>query len=141
MLSIVIAILLLISVTYGIFSDNIANVSYAAVNGCTDAVKLVIFLSGSMALWNGIMNIADKSGIVKKINKIISPLTKRILKEINKNPQAIKMVNMNITANFLGLGNAATPLGISALKEMNKDFSIYSQRNIAVFTVLNTASI
>ena len=141
MLGFVISILFLSSLIYGLYSGNISAVSAAAVNGCTKAVNLAIFLAGTLALWSGIMKIADKSGITEKICRIISPFTNRLLKGIEKNPQAAKSVNMNITANLLGLGNAATPFGISAVKELNKENSVCAGRNTAIFTVLNTASI
>ena len=141
MLGIVIAVLIAVSVLYGIFSGNLADVSTAALGGCQKAVELCLFLGGAMALWCGIMNIADKCGITDFICRIISPFTRLLIKCCDKKSGVIKNVNMNIVAHLLGLGNAAAAPGIAAVREMGKHNSPYTRRNIAVFTVLNTASI
>lgn len=141
MLAVLIAILMVISIICGAITGNLNNVSAAALDSCTKAIELTIYLAGSMALWGGIMRIADKSGVTKAAGKIISPIAKKILPGIEKNPEAHKAVIMNIAANLFGLGNAATPLGITAAKELSKDKSPLQKRNLAVFVVLNTASI
>lgn len=141
MLEVLILILLCVSIIFGIENNTLNQVSSAAIDSCTKAIELVIYLAGSMAFWGGIMKIADKAGVTRKFEKIISPLTRLLFKEIEHNPKAKNAITMNIAANLFGLGNAATPLGITAVKELNKDNSPYRKRNIAMFVVLNTASI
>lgn len=141
MLEVLILILLCVSIVFGIGNNNLNQVSSAAIDSCTKAIELVIYLSGSMAFWGGIMRIADESGLTSKFAKAISPVTRWLFKGIEHTPKAEKAVTMNIVANFFGLGNAATPLGISAVRELNKDRSPIGKRNIAMFVVLNTSSI
>lgn len=141
MIEIVSIILIALSIICGMVFENMNTVSTAAMDSASKAVELVIYLSGSMALWNGLMKVAEKSGLTRKLSIIISPITKRLLKDTHENPKACDAVNMNIIANLFGLGNASTPLGIKAMKELNKSYSPYKKRNLALFTLLNTASI
>jgi len=136
-----IVILMIISILFGAAEGNLDKVSAAALSSCSSAVELIITLAGSMALWGGVMKVAEKSGITSLCAKLLSPLTGFLFKGIEKNPAAEKAVNMNIIANLFGLGNAATPLGIAAVKELNKANDRYARRHTAMLVVLNTASI
>jgi len=96
---------------------------------------------GVMCFWSGIMNIAEKSGVTEIIAKILKPVTKILFPKL-KDEKAINAIIMNMTANMLGLSNAATPLGLKAMKELNK----YSDGKTAtdemcMFIVINTASL
>lgn len=133
--------LMLFSILFGAAEGNLDKVSAAALSSCSSAVELIITLAGSMALWGGVMRVAEKSGITALCAKLLSPLTGFLFKGIEKNPAAEKAVNMNIIANLFGLGNAATPLGIAAVKELNKENDRYARRHTAMLVVLNTASI
>lgn len=139
----VFSIMILFSVIIGFATGTIDKVSNAVLNTGIDTISLFFILLGSMAVWGGIMRIAEKSGITKKIAFLFSPIIKRLFKNLNPNGKAVSAITMNITANMLGLGNAATPLGIEAMKEMEKEENIKdtASRNMVVFTVLNTASI
>ncbi len=130
-------ILLLLSVLFGILTGNIDKVSNAAIGECSKAVEICFSLMGAMCLWSGIMRIAEKSGLAGKISKLLSPITKRIFK--NASDKALNAISMNITANLLGLGNAATPLGIQAM--INLKDGDYATNNMILFVVINTASI
>ena len=140
MLGFLIAVLMILSIASGYFSGQMNAISTAALDSCNKAVDLIIYLAGSMALWGGIMKIADRSGLTKKIGKLLSPITVLLFKGINQNREAKDAVTMNIAANLFGLGNAATPLGIAAAKALD-DGSTHSKRNISMLVVLNTASI
>lgn len=74
-------------------------------------MELTLGLLGAMCFWGGIMNVADKAGVTARISRLISPITKRIFKGMDPKSASAKAISMNITANLLGLGNAATPLG------------------------------
>lgn len=128
-----------ISVVCAIIRSNTNALSIAAVESCGEAVKLAISLAGTMALWGGIMQIADKAGLTAVFMRLLHPLTKRLFKGCDE--ATMKNISMNITANMLGIANAATPLGIAAVKGMSKQGGINMKRNIAMLTVLNTASI
>lgn len=141
----VITILIILSIAFGALNGKMGDVSNSAIIECTKAVELAITLTGSICLWSGMMRVAQKSGLTKKISKLLSPLTGLIFKGLNKNSYAIELISMNITANLLGLGNAATPLGIAAISELNKEIP-ENQRGVAsnhmvMLVVLNTASI
>lgn len=139
MLGIVILIMLAFSYAAGYMNSSWQDISSAAAGACTDAVELGIFLAGSMALWGGLMRIAERSGISAGVGKLLSPLIKVIFKGLDGKDTASKAVSLNLTANLLGLGNAATPTGIKAVRALDK--GRYAKRNTAMLTVLNTASI
>ncbi len=141
MLGAIILIMMIASVAAGLVNGSIHEVSAAAVSSCTRAVELVIFLSGTMALWGGLMRIAEKCGITKTVCKLISPVTRLLFKGLDKNSEAAQAVSMNLSANLLGLGNASTPLGIKAAKALSAPTARHKKRNTAMLVVLNTASI
>ncbi len=139
MIGILTALLCCVSVIAAIALSSTAELSKAAVGACSDAVSLAVYLAGTMALWGGLMRIAEKAGLTKLFGRLLSPVTKRLFKDCDE--QTMKNISMNITANLLGIGNAATPLGIAAVKGMSRQGGRYMKRNIAMLTVLNTASI
>lgn len=117
--------------------------SKAVLSGTEEAASTVITMAGMMALWGGFMKIAEQGGIVAFLSKLLSPALKFLFPEYLPDSLASKMICMNITANFLGLGNAATPFGIMAIKEMNKTNPTQdtASNSIAMFVILNTASV
>ncbi len=137
MLAITILVILLLSAAAGSFNNSWASISSAAVSSCTDAVQLGIFLAGSMALWCGLMRVAESSGLTARVSALLSPVIRLIFGRLDDD--AKKAVSLNLTADLLGLGNAATPTGIAAVRALQK--SSRPRRNTAVLTVLNTASI
>ena len=143
MLNIIWPIFIIISFGYAIFSGNIENLNKSIFSSTESAVTLCITLLGTMCLWNGIMHIANKTSVIEKLTKILKPLMKFIFPNINKNSQTHKEISMNIVANMLGLGNAATPLGLKAMKSMQKNNSKKDTLtdNMMLFIVLNTASL
>lgn len=94
-------------------------------------------------MWGGLMKIAEKSKLTDKIAVAFRPLARLLFKDIDLNGKAFHAICLNVTANMLGLGNAATPLGIEAMKALEKEDNACgtASRNMVVFTVLNTASI
>ena len=125
------------SIIYGIMSGNLEQLNNSVFNGAQDAVTTTLTLLGSMCLWNGLMNIAEKTKFVDVISKIISPLVKVLFPEIKDE------VSMNMVANILGLGNAATPLGLKAINSMQKENKNKKELSNSMLTliVINTASI
>ena len=132
-----------ISVCVGAFSGNIDAVTEAAIKSAELAVELAIGLIGIMALWLGMMKIAEASGLVNIIAKIVRPITVRLFPEVPQDHPAISSIVLNMSANVLGLGNAATPLGLKAMQELqelnpNKDTA---SNAMCTFLVINTSSV
>jgi spore maturation protein A len=136
-------VLILLSVLYAVFSGNINDVSAAALQEGVNAVNLCVYMLGGMCVWGGILKIAEKSGITALLSKGLKPFAKLLFKNINWNGKAYRAMSMNIIANILGLGNAATPFGIEAMQELSKEEKANGKAtdNMVMFTVLNTASI
>lgn len=135
--------LILCSVICGIFQGRMDAVTGAAIADCGKAVELTISLAGSMCMWSGIMQIAQKAGLTEKISRLFSPLIRLLFRRLDYRSAAAQAITLNISANLLGLGNAATPLGIAAMKELQKlaPESATATNNMVMFVVLNTASL
>ena len=143
MLNIIWPLFIVISFIYAFFFLNIEQVSNGIFESLTDVVNLSLTFLGTMCLWNGIMEIAKKTTLIKKLTSLLKPLIKFLFPELTKNEKAKEEISMNIIANVLGLGNAATPLGLKAMKTMqkeNKDKTTLSN-SMAMFILINTASI
>ena len=143
MLNIVWPIFIIISFSYAIFSGNLENLNNSIFESTNSAIKLSIDLLGSMCLWSGIMQIASKTTLIENLTKLLNPLLNFLFPKLKENKKIKKEVSMNIIANILGLGNAATPLGLKAMKSMqeeNKNKETLSD-TMMMFIVVNTASI
>lgn len=143
MMNKIFAAMMILSVICGIITGKIADVTEAAINSCVEAVDLFLYLIGGMCMWGGLMKIAEKSHLTDKIAAVFRPAARLIFKDLDLNGKAFHAICLNVTANLLGLGNAATPLGIEAVRELKKEERSGStaSRNMIIFIVLNTASI
>lgn len=112
--------LIVISIIVGAINGKLSDVVNAILSGAELSVKVAFSLIGIMCFWLGIMKIAEQSGLVELLAKIIKPITKHLFKEIPEESSAIGDIAMNFSANALGLANAATPIGIKAMKELQK---------------------
>lgn len=136
-------IFIIMSYIYAIFNGNIEEINNSVFASATDAVELSITFLGTICLWNGIMQIAIKTTIIKRLTKLLNPIIKILFPEIKKDDVVHEQISMNIIANVLGLGNAATPLGLKAMKSMqnsNGKKEILTN-SMAMFIILNTASL
>lgn len=135
--------IIFIGTIFGITTGRIEEVSKAVVNSTSSTVEFMITFVGMMCLWCGVMKIAEKSGLTDKIAKVLTPIMKLIFKDAVKNDKALGAMVMNITSNMLGLSNAATPFGIKAMEELEKDNKNkgVATNDMALFLVLNTAAI
>lgn len=143
MLNIIWPVFIILSFSYAIFSGNLETLNTSIFESTSDAVNLCIQLLGTICLWNGIMQIAKKTSIIEKLTKFLNPVIKLLFPEMKENKQIREEISMNMIANILGLGNAATPLGLKAMKSMqreNKKKDTLSD-SMAMFIVINTASI
>lgn len=137
------AVMLTASVIFGAATGNIGQVCDAALNSSVEAVDLFLYLLGGMCMWGGLMRIAEKAKLTDMLSKLFKPLLKPIFKGLDLNGRAFHAICMNITANLLGLGNAATPLGLEAMRRLEEEErpGEITSRNMIMFVVLNTASI
>lgn len=118
MLNYIWAFMILIGVVFGAFTGNIEAVSQAALDSAGEAVSLCITMIGVMALWVGLMEIAQKSGLIAKMTKGISPFVSFIFPDIPRDHPAREYISTNLIANILGLGWACTPAGLKAMEEL-----------------------
>ena len=133
--------LILTSIIIGIFSGNTENIVNEMLKACNVSVKIAFSLIGIMAFWLGIMRVAEKSGVIKVISKILYPLMRILFKDVDKKSPTLGNIAMSIGANALGLMNAATPIGIKVMKELqekNKNKELATD-SMCMFLAMNTA--
>lgn len=135
--------LIVLSLFFGIAFGRMDAVSNAAITECGSAVQLAITLAGSMCLWSGMMRIAQKAGLTQRIGKLFAPVLRFLFKGLPPESEAAQAICLNISANLLGLGNAATPLGIAAMHRLDElnHHSRTASNYMCMFVVLNTASL
>ncbi len=135
-------IIIVFSFICAIFSGNMDALSTAVIDSGTVAVSLVIKLLGVVCMWNGLIRISEKSGLTKSLSKLLSPVLRLLFPKL-KDEEARQLISMNITANILGLDNAATPLGLKTMKRLNElnNHSKTADDNMVRFVVINTASL
>ena len=143
MLNILWPIFIILSVIYAIIFGNIEEVNTGIFNSLTEAVELSITFLGTICLWSGIMEIAKKTSLINKLNKLLKPFINFLFPDLKNNEIVKQEISMNMIANILGLGNAATPLGIKAMKTMQKENKSKDtlSNSMMMFIVINTASI
>ena len=143
MLNILWPIFIIISIIYSIISGNLENINQSIFESTQNAVNLALNLIGMTCLWSGIMEIAINTNMIKFLNKLLEPLIKFLFPDLDKNSVASKNITMNILANVLGLGNAATPLGLKAIEELQKDNKDKKKlsNDMIMLILLNTASL
>lgn len=143
MLNIIWVVLLVSGIIIGAFTGNIQAVTDAIMSYADTGVELALGLIGMMSLWLGIMKIAEKSGLILLIGKALRPVMKFLFPEVPEDHPAMGSMVMNISANILGLGNAATPLGIKAMKELQElnDDKETASNSMCMFLAINTSSV
>ena len=135
--------MMFIAVIVGILTGNIDAVTQAAIDMAKTAVEIAIGLIGIMALWLGTMKLAEESGLIRIIARAIRPITIRLFPDVPEDHPAIGSIILNMAANLLGLGNAATPLGLKAMEELQelnpeKDTATNA---MCTFLAINTSSV
>lgn len=135
-------LLLLVSVIYSVFAGTTAATGAAALTGAQSGVTLGLSIAGSLCLWSGLSRVMEKSGLAARLAAFLRPLFRRLFPVSSGDPAALQNLSGNFTANLLGLGNAATPLGIAAVRRMQTlSGSRDASDEMCRFIVLNTASI
>ncbi len=133
--------IMIVSILCGAATGRISQVSQAMFTGASDAVSLVISLLGAMCLWSGMMRVADQGGITNALARLFRPVLRLLFPGLPPDGKAARAISMNISANLLGMGNAATPLGIAAMQELARDNrgSDTASNHMVTFVVMNTA--
>lgn len=139
--------MILIAVVYGTITGNVQAVGNAALDSSKEAVELCITMLGVMALWTGVMQIAEASGLTKKLIRLLRPVLHFLFPEIPEDSKANSYIASNMIANFLGLGWAATPFGLKAMEELQKlNVAQGGKREVAsramcTFLIINISSL
>lgn len=134
-------LLIFVSLIAGIVNHRLSDVVNAMLTSCNTAVEIALSLIGIMAFWLGIMRIAEKSGLVQLISKLLYPITRFLFKDIKKDSPTTGDITMSIAANALGLTNAATPIGLKVMKELQEDNPNKDEAtdSMCMFLGMNTA--
>ena len=134
---------ILISLIYALLNGNIEKVNQSIFDSAKNAVELTITFFGTICLWNGIMKIAQKTRFATNLTKALKPIINFLFPEIKNNEKVKEEISMNMVANILGLGNAATPIGLRAMKNLQKENCKKDTINnsMAMLIVINTASL
>ena len=133
----------LISIVFGLAGGRMSEVSNSILEKAGEAVTLAISLCGIMCFWCGLMKVAERSGLVDKLSRLLSPIVSLLFKGLSKGGKAARLISLNLAANLLGLGNASTPLGLNAMKAIaeEKHTEDAADDSMIMLTVLNTASL
>ncbi len=143
MLNIIWPAFIVISIIYAFLSGNIENVSNGLFDSAKSAVELTITFFGTICLWNGIIEIVKRTTLIDTLSKALKPVIRFLFPEIKNNKKANEEISMNMVSNLLGLGNAATPIGLKAMETMQKENPKKDTltNSMAMFILINTASI
>ena len=135
--------IVLLSILCAALTGRMEALSGAILSGAADAVTLAVSMAGMLCLWTGLLHIAEEGGVTAALARALSPVTRRLFPGLPPQSPALRAVCSNLTANVLGLGNAATPLGIAAMRELQKVSATpyEADRRMVFFVVLNTASV
>ena len=133
--------MVVLSLFFGAFTGNLAALGGAALEGAERAVELCFAMCGVMCLWTGVMELMDQCALTDKIAALFRPLLRRLLPQASRDSETLAAVSANLSADLLGLGNAATPLGIRAARRMSRGCGGVASNELCLLVVLNTASI
>ena len=133
--------MLIFSFAFALFTGNLDAVSAAALEGAGSAVRLGISMAGVLCLWSGVMEVMNACGLSAGLARAFRPLLRRLLPNASRDSETLAAVSANVSANLLGLGNAATPLGIQAARRMARGCHGAASDELCTLVVLNTASI
>ena len=141
----IVAGMMILSAVFAAINGNMSGLSTALLEECGGAVQLAVSLTGMICLWSGIMRVAQSSGLTEKLAKISAPVLSILFRGLKKSGKAMQYITLNIIANILGLGNASTPFGLAAMREIengeNSAHPDIASDNMIMLTVMNTASL
>src|SRR5574344_1460290 len=143
MINIIWFILIFTGFMYSLLTGNVSNLNQSILNSSKEAFNLILELMPIMVLWMGLLNIAENGGILKIVTKLLLPFLKIIFPNLPENSKSLDYISNNIAANMLGLGSAATPFGLKAMQELQKENKHKGKATDAMITflVLNTSGV
>ena len=133
--------MVMLLLVFGILSGNLDEVANAGMAGAQSAIDLSVSMAGMLCLWSGIMEVMNVCGLSRGLARAFRPLLRQLLPEASRDEETLAAVSANVSANLLGLGNAATPLGIRAARRMARGCGGVASDELCLLVVLNTASI
>lgn len=133
--------MILMSLLCGLYTGNVERVAAAAMEGAAAGVELCISMAGVLCLWMGVMEVMRRSGLCDKLTRLLKPFLRWLFPDFAKDRKVMDTVAANVSANLLGLGNAATPLGIEAARQMSRKTPGIASDSLCMLVVCNTASI
>ena len=139
-MKILLVIIPVLSLLFAFVNGTMGEMSAGILEKSGEAVQLVISLCGIMCFWCGIMRVAERAGLMDKAAKLLRPAVNLLFRSTKHNTKAVALITANLAANILGLGNASTPLGIAAMRELS-DGSDNATDDMILLVVLNTASL
>lgn len=129
------------ALVFGAVGGRLSAVTAAALEGAGAAVELTLTMAGALCLWSGVMELMKRSGMADGLSRLLRPVLQRLLPRAGRDAETLAAVSANVSANLLGLGNAATPAGIRAAQRMAKGCGGVASDELCRLVVLNTASI
>ena len=136
------AFFIITGILFGILTNNVDTVNKQILESGKTTINMILEIFPLMAIWLGIMKIAETSKLLDKFSKILYPILKKIFPEIPKNHKSFSYIGSNIIANLFGLGNAATPFGLKTMQELQKlNKTEVASRSMITFLVLNTSGL
>lgn len=133
--------LVTVSWVFGLITGRTEAVAAAALDGAAEAVTLCLSMLGALMLWNGVMELLRVAGLAAGLSRMFEPVLRRLFPEAGRDAETLSALTGNVTANLLGLGNAATPFGIRAAERMSRKCGDTASDELCRLVVLNTASI
>jgi len=142
MLNIIWAVMIVSSLVYSFFAGTAAEVGASVFESCTDCVSFILKTGSFMMMWSGFMNVAEQCRLTDKIASFMSPVIALVFKGVKRGSEEAKLISANLSANMLGLSNAATPLGIAAMRKLaQKSKNNVATNNMCMLAVVNCASL
>ena len=134
--------MLTVSLVFSLIAGDVSALSQGIMDAAAAAIELLLSICGMLCMWSGFMRIAKDSGLIDRLSHLCSPVLRRLYPDVPPESDAFRYISMNISANLLGLGNAATPLGLNAMRELRRlSDSDMASDSMVTFVIMNTASI
>ena len=130
-----------VSLLFGVLTGSVGELGNAALEGAGAAVELCVAMAGVLCLWTGVMDVMDQCGLSAALARLFRPLLRRLLPRASRDEETLAAISANLSANLLGLGNAATPLGLRAARRMACGCGGVASDELCLLVVLNSASI
>lgn len=140
-MSLIWTVMVVVSIVCGLMTGRGPQVAAGAMEGAAAGVQLCLTMAGVLCLWMGVMEIMKRSGLSQQLSKLLRPILRRLYPDFAGDREVMDNISANVSANLLGLGNAATPLGIQAARGMSKRTPGVASNSLCMLVVCNTASI